>query len=134
VQNANQGIDQTLSEWAAAFSAGDIGVLLSLVSEDAEFWTHGMPAVVGRSALREAFDTFFGAFSVVQKFDEQERLMGDGWVLLRGVEVNTLTPVGDGEPIEYRQRAFSVLRRYSDGRWRFARGMTNQETQENELA
>ena len=132
MQDAGKGIDLTLSEWAAAFSAGDIDVLLSLVSEDAEFWTHGMPAIIGRSAFREAFDTFFGAFSVVQVFDEKERLIGDGWALLRGVENNTLVPVSGGEPIEYLQRAFSVLRRESDGRWRFSRGMTNQESQVQE--
>ena len=132
MQNDNHGIDLTLSEWAAAFSAGDTDVLLSLVAEDAEFWTHGMPAIVGHSALRESFDAFFAAFSVVQVFDERERLIGDDWVLLRGVEFNTLSPAGGGEPVEYLQRAFSVLRRESDGRWRFARGMTNQETQEQE--
>lgn len=132
--NTNNGIDRTLSEWSAAFATGDIDSLVSLVIEDAEFWTHGMPAIVGRPALREAFSAFFNAYSAVQVFDERERLIGEGWALLRGVEFNTLTPVGGGDPLEYTQRAMSVLRVDPDGRWRFARGMTNQETQENETA
>jgi uncharacterized protein (TIGR02246 family) len=134
VKDTNDGIDRTLSEWATAFSTGTVDALVSLVVEDAEFWTHGMPAVVGRPALRKAFSTFFSAYSAVQVFDEKERLIGDGWALLRGIEVNTLTAAGGGDPVEYTQRAFSVLRLDSDGRWRFARGMTNQETQENEIA
>jgi uncharacterized protein (TIGR02246 family) len=134
VNDTNNGINRTLSEWSTAFSTGNIDALVSLVVEDGEFWTHGMPAIVGRRALREAFATFFSAYSAVQAFDEKERLIGDGWALLRGIEFNTLTPAGGGDPVEYTQRALSVLRLDSDGRWRFARGMTNQETQENEMA
>ena len=55
-----------------------------------------------------------------------ERQVQGNWALLRGLEINTLTPKKGGEASEYRQRAFSVLRRSQDGRWRFARGMTNQ--------
>lgn len=124
----DDGINRTLSEWSTAFSIGDVEALVSLVNEDAEFWTHGMPAIVGRAALRDAFSAFFDVYSAVQEFNEVERIIGDGWALLRGTEFNTLTPVGGGDPVEYIQRAFSILSCDSDGRWRFARGMTNQDT------
>jgi uncharacterized protein (TIGR02246 family) len=130
VNDTHDGIDRTLSEWSTAFLNGNIDALVSLVVEDAEFWTHGMPAIVGRPALREAFSTFFDAYSAVQEFEEIERFIGEGWALLRGTEFNTLTPTGGGDPVEYTQRALSVLRLDSDGRWRFARGMTNQDSAE----
>ena len=123
-----KGIEQTLAEWAQFFAEGDVAGLVSLVTPDAEFWTHGMPPIVGRNALREAFEAFFELYSVQQRFEILERLTGDGWVLLRGVEFNTLVPKAEGESEEYTQRAFSVLRQDKDGRWRFLRGMTNQES------
>jgi ketosteroid isomerase-like protein len=43
------------------------------------------------------------------------------------MEHNRVTPRG-GEPVEISQRAFMVLRREPDGRWRYARGMTNLES------
>jgi len=119
-------IDRTLTEWADAIRRGDTAALVALVSEDAEFWTHGAPPVVGREQLESAFKAFFAEYSAVQRFEEKERTVVGDYAFLRGEEVNTLTPKTGGEKFEYRQRAFSILRRGDDGRWRFWRGMTNQ--------
>jgi uncharacterized protein (TIGR02246 family) len=126
------GIDLSLQEWALAFAAGDSERLVSLVTADAEFWSQDAPPILGRTALREAFADFFTQFSAVQRFIEKERLVLNDWALIRGLEINTLTPAGGGEESEVRQRAFSVLRLENDGRWRFARGMTNQGPIETE--
>jgi uncharacterized protein (TIGR02246 family) len=120
------GIDKTLKEWAKAIKQGDSAALVSLVTKDGEFWTHGAPPVKGRDALKEAFDKFFTQFSAEQSFIEVERQVSGEWAFLRGLEINILKPRAGGEPTEYRQRAFSILRLEPDGRWRFARGMTNQ--------
>jgi ketosteroid isomerase-like protein len=77
VNEPDDGINRTLSEWSTAFSIGDVEALVSLVNEDAEFWTHGMPAIVGRPALRDAFSAFFDVYSAVQEFNEVERIIGD---------------------------------------------------------
>ena len=123
---ANAGIDRTLRDWAIALADGDLGRVSSLVTEDAEFWTQGAPPLIGRSAVETAFKPFLDGHKFSQRFEEQERCLGPGWCLLRGVELNTLEPRSGGPPREVRQRAFTVLRRESDGRWRFARGITNQ--------
>lgn len=122
----SEGIDRTVREWARAFAAGDVGALAALVTEDAEFWTQGAPPLVGRSALEAAFKAFFARFVAVQEFTELERSVAGEWAFLRGEEKNLLRPRDGGDPVEHRQRAFSVLRLGADGRWRFARGMTNQ--------
>lgn len=123
---ADAEIDRTLAEWAAGFERGDSTALIVLVSEGAEFWTHGAPPIIGREQLEGAFEAFFVEFSAVQRFVELDRTVAGDVAFLRGEEVNTLTPRSGGEAFEYRQRAFSVLRREGDGRWRFWRGMTNQ--------
>ena len=122
----NVEIDKTLAQWASALAEGDLHLLASLVTEDAEFWTHGAAPLVGRDALVEAFKPFLEGHTLRQSFEVQERCVGDDWALLRGVETNILEPRDGGERSVVTQRAFSMLRRESDGRWRFARGMTNQ--------
>jgi uncharacterized protein (TIGR02246 family) len=128
---ANGGIDRTLAEWAAAIAQGDLALLCSLVTEDAEFWTQGAAPLIGRRAVESAFKPLLEAYRFSQRFEEQERFLGPDWSLLRGVEYNTLEPRSGGPQREVKQRAFSLLRRESDGRWRFARGITHQGLAEN---
>jgi uncharacterized protein (TIGR02246 family) len=123
---ANAGIDQTLAEWASALADGDIVRISGLVTEDAEFWTQGAAPLTGRGAVAAAVAPILAAYKFSQRFDVHERCLGLDWVLLRGTEINTVEPRNGGPSAEIRQRAFSVLRRERDGRWRFARGMTNQ--------
>jgi ketosteroid isomerase-like protein len=73
------------------------------------------------------FEAFFAGFTNEQSFETLERIVVDGWAFVRGIELNRVTPRG-GETVEILQRAFMVLRREEDGRWRFARGMTNLES------
>jgi uncharacterized protein (TIGR02246 family) len=122
----NAGIDRTLAEWARAIDEGDIVLMSGLVTEDAEFWTQGAAPLVGRSAVASAFKPLLEAYRFSQRFDVRERCLGPDWCLLRGVESNVLEPRNGGPRQEVKQRAFSLLRRESDGRWRFARGITNQ--------
>ena len=122
----DKGIDKTMAEWFQAVKRGDSAVLASLVTEDAEFWTHGAPPLKGRTELKNAFDAFFTQYKTEQRFVELERHVFGKWAFIRGEEINILTPKAGEEPVEYRQRAFSVLHKDSDGRWRFARGMTNK--------
>lgn len=118
-------IEETLAEWATAVREADVEALGSLVTEDAEFWTHGAAPLVGRQALIKAFEPFFADYELQQEFDCQELVLGGEWAFMRGMEINRLTPRDGGESVVTKQRAFSVLRREANGKWLFARGMTN---------
>jgi uncharacterized protein (TIGR02246 family) len=120
-------IDRLFFDWMEAGKRGDVAAVVSLITEDAEFWTHGAPAVKGRQAVAAMMEGFFAGFHFEQSFETLERIVVDGWAFVRGLELNRVTPKG-GETVEIRQRAFMVLRRDEDGRWRFSRGMTNLET------
>lgn len=126
---ARDAIEQTLSAWAAAIRDADLDALGALVTEDAEFWTHGAPPLNGRRELIEAFEPFFAQFEMQQDFTCQELVVLEEHAFMRGFEVNRLVPRDGGETVEVRQRAFSLLCRGRDGKWRFARGMTNLDTE-----
>lgn len=124
---SDEAIDRLFFDWMEAGKRGDVAAVLSLITEDAEFWTHGAPAVKGKQAVAAMMEGFFAGFQLEQSFETLERIVLDGWVFVRGFELNRVTPKGGGT-VEIRQRAFMVLRREEDGSWRFARGMTNLES------
>jgi uncharacterized protein (TIGR02246 family) len=124
---SDEAIDRLFADWMEAGKRGDVAAVVSLITEDAEFWTHGAPAVKGRQAVAAMMEGFFAGFHFEQSFEALERIVVDGWAFVRGFELNRVTPKG-GETVEIRQRAFMVLRRDEDGRWCFARGMTNLES------
>ena len=121
-------IDELFAAWKEAVGRGDIDTILSLITEDAEFWPRDTPAIRGRENIRALYASFFANFSLQQNFEETERLIEGGMALIRGVERNVLTPRAGGAATEVTQRAFTVLRLDADRKWRFARGMTNRES------
>jgi uncharacterized protein (TIGR02246 family) len=120
------GIDDLFAAWKDATRRADIEKILDLVTEDAEFWTQGAAAVKGRDAVRKLYEQFASAYSIEQDFEEIERIVEGDHAFIRGREHNVVTPRG-GQPVKVMQRAMMIIRRGTDGRWRFARGMTNRE-------
>ncbi len=119
------GVEWTHHSWAQAIRRGDVAALTSLVTEDAEFWSNGAEPITGRLQVAEAFQKFFAKYDWEQEFEIQEQIFAGGYAFVRGMETNRLKLRGGGETIVRQQRAFSILRRESDGVWRYARGMTN---------
>jgi len=122
----DEEIDALFAEWKSAMGRGDADHLLTLIAEDAEFWTQGAAPVKGRDAVRTLLAAFFGTVAMRQDFEEIERVVSGDIAFIRGNETNTLTPRTGGGPVEVHQGAFMLLKRV-DGQWRFARGMTNRE-------
>lgn len=119
-------IDRTFEEWKAAGRRGDAEAMAALVTEDAEFWSHGQPAMRGRELVLQSFRGVFADYEVSQEWETLERITFGDWTLDRGIERNVVIKKSDGTRIEGTQRGFTVLKREADGRWRFARGITNR--------
>jgi uncharacterized protein (TIGR02246 family) len=121
-----EGVYALLDAWRDALREGDIDAVATLVTEDAEFWSHGTAPLIGRAALGDAFRPFFTNYQLLQEFECHELVVRGDLAFMRGLERNRLVPHAGGETMEIQQRAFSVIRRGADGRWRFSRGMTNE--------
>ena len=118
-------IDRLFQEWSEVVHRGDAQALAGLMTEDAEFWSHGAAPLKGREETIARMATFFQDHDLHQVFERTEIVVSGDLAFVRGMEINRVTP-RDGEPMEVRQRAFSILFRGPDGAWRFARGMTNR--------
>ena len=130
MSEGDHGIDVLLAAWREGLATGDLERVAGLVTQEAEFWSHGQPPLRGRQAVKEAFEPFLSQYKMDQEFRREELIVVEDWAFMRGMEVNRLVPRdGEGETI-VRQRAFSVMHRDGDGVWRFHRGMTNQPPEE----
>jgi uncharacterized protein (TIGR02246 family) len=125
-RTADEAIEQLFRDWADAGRRGDAQAMAQMVTEDAEFWTHGAAPLQGRDEVASRMATFFESYEIDQGFERQEIVISGDLAFVRGMEINRVTPRNGAPPMEIRQRALSILFREPDGTWRFARGMTNK--------
>lgn len=62
--------------------------------------------------------------AIEPRFEREERIVSGDLAVGPGWDVQTLRPRGGGAARTQRQRVLMVLRRGPDGRWRYARGMS----------
>jgi uncharacterized protein (TIGR02246 family) len=118
-------IDAVRDSWVAAVATGDAAALADLVTPDYEVWAHGAPAMSGPATVVTAMGAALARYAVTQQFEPIETVVAGNWAFQRGIERMRVEPRDGGPTREMTQRAMLILRRGDDGRWRYARGMTN---------
>lgn len=122
---AIRAIGELHSTWVRAVRDGDVSALCDLVTEDYEVWANGAPPSSGREAVAAAMGAAVALYTVEQALESLELVIAGDWAFERGVERVTVTPRGAGPAQTRVQRALLILHRGGDGKWRYARGMTN---------
>ena len=125
-------IYQLFNDFNNSVNDANLEQIGNLVTEDAEFWTNSLTPLTGRAAFKNAFKDFLNKYSVNKDFECYELIIRDDVAYSRGMEINKKTPRVGGETIITKQRAFSVIRKGDDGKWRFSRGMTNLPKKEEQ--
>ena len=118
-------IDALRDRWIAIVASGDVRELADLVTPDYEVWTHGAPALSGPRTVVATMSAVLAKYAVSQSYEPVETVIVGEWAFQRGIERIRVVPKGGGASQETAQRALLILRRGTDGRWRYARGMTN---------
>jgi uncharacterized protein (TIGR02246 family) len=118
-------VERVRDAWVRAIAARDPNALRDFLTEDYEVWAHGAPPIRGIDGAVAAMRGALERFDIEQSFEPLETVIAGDWAFERGIERMTVTPVGGGPSRSASQRALLILRRGSDGRWRYARGMTN---------
>ena len=112
----------------AAVANRDASALRELLTDDYELWANGAPPVNGPDAAVEKMHNAIGRFRIEQSFELRDTIAAADWTFQWGVERITLTPLEGGDATTVVQRTMLLFRRGDDGRWRYARGMTNATT------
>ena len=117
------------AEWAALSSKGeDVDRILSFWTDDARVIAPGLPAFTGKTALRSYVE---GALAIpgfhITWITSEARLSPDGQLAYL-LSTNAVTIGGpEGQPVTTSGRAVTVWRRESDGTWRCAVDIWNDE-------
>jgi uncharacterized protein (TIGR02246 family) len=120
-----RAVERVREDWVHAIAKRDAEALRAFLTDDYEVWAHGMPPISGPDGAIAAMRGALERYEIAQSFDPLETVICGDWAFERGVERMSVTPIGGGPSRSGSQRAFLVLRRGDDGRWRYARGMTN---------
>jgi ketosteroid isomerase-like protein/predicted nucleotidyltransferase len=118
-------IDAVRDAWMAVVASGDARGLADFVTPDYEVWAHGAPVMGGPQTVVALMGAALAKYSVKLSYDALETVIAGVWAFQRGVERIRAVPHDGGPAQEQAQRALLILRRCDDGRWRYARGMTN---------
>jgi ketosteroid isomerase-like protein len=106
-----------------AFQCKNVEAILDLLTPDYVLWPTGAPAI-GRDSLAPRLAATLSAYDITPSFEREERVVAGELAFERGWDIQKIRPRAGGEAITHRQRVFLVLQRGADGRWRFARGMS----------
>ncbi len=118
-------IDALRDAWVAVVASGDARGLADLVTSDYEVWAHATPPLGGPQTVVAMMGAALAKYSVTQSYVPAETVVAGDWAFQRGIERIHAVPRHGGPAQETAQRALLILKRGSDGRWRYARGMTN---------
>jgi len=119
-----------LDKWRLATKAKDIQAILELVADDIVFLPAAVPPIRGRGEVENMYRAFFPRYREIEQESaiEEVQVAGD-WAFLWGTDELRLTPEPGGAEIHLKGKAVSILKRESDGSWRFWRGINNMTQQ-----
>jgi ketosteroid isomerase-like protein len=116
-------IDQLYDAWGQAFERKNTEAILDLLTPDYVLWPAGAPAM-NRDSLAPRLTAAFSAYDITPSFEREERLVSGDLAFERGWDIQQVRSRTGSDIKIQRQRVFLVLQRGADGRWRFARGMS----------
>ena len=115
-------------EWDATFNAGDLDGHVSLYTDDAVSMQPNMPALVGKNAIRDSFQSFYEQNTEIEFDDTNEEVIVCGdWAFVWGTYTETYTPKVGGETIRDSGKWMDFRKRQPDGSWRIYRTIWNSD-------
>jgi uncharacterized protein (TIGR02246 family) len=115
----------------AASRVRDVATLLSLCSDDCVMLPPGEDPIVGREAIRKSLERDleqeqeYQITEYVHNFEEV-KVIGE-WAFEWGMFSAAAEPVGGGPPIKSSGKILRILARQTDGTWKVARSIWNND-------
>jgi ketosteroid isomerase-like protein len=104
----------------------DSGSRLDPATDDVVFLPSSVPPINGKEDVDEMYRAFFRRYREIKHETVIEEVRGAGdWAFLWGTDELHLTPESGETEIHMQGKGLSILKRHSDGSWRFWRGINN---------
>jgi ketosteroid isomerase-like protein len=129
VERERQRLLDRDAEWAALSSKGqDVERILSFWTDDARVYAPGLPVFSGKADLRRYVEGALAIPGFNITWSTSEASLSPDANLAYLLSTNTVTMAGpEGQPVTTRGRAVTVWRRESDGQWRCAVDIWNDQ-------
>lgn len=108
----------------AAWTAGDIGRLMALYSDDAITMAPNVPAFIGKDAIRAVYAETLRLYTSKFSYQVDEIEVSGDLAFLRVTYVDALTPRLGGDGARNGGHALTILRREPKGSWKVWREMS----------
>ena len=116
-------ITTAFEQAVAAANAGDVEGVLSVYADDAMSMSPNEPPISGKAAIRATFQATFSENTFQISASPDEVVVAGQLAVMRASFEETITPQGEGEPIEMAGHWLIAWRMQSDGSWKFWRDM-----------
>ena len=99
---------------------------MATFTDDAVIMAPDQPAVRGSAEVRSwAAENYFDPYEIDMDFSYEEVEFAGSWGVVIGPFSQKLTPKAGGDTMEIKGKFVDVVRRDSDGSWKFSRVMFN---------
>lgn len=115
--------------WINAVNKNDIKAMQDILTEDAVWIPHGMPALNGRKAIVDWMGPFFETFDYEFSINKL-RIKGAGdWAVEQSTFTSNLQPKGEGKASAHTGKYIIIWRWEKDNNWRIERYLDDSEVE-----
>jgi uncharacterized protein (TIGR02246 family) len=115
-------IRNVLEAYEAALNASDTRAVMPLYAEDGVFMPQNSQSVIGKAAVRQAYDAVFKAITLKVKFTIAEVIvMSPQWAFVRTNSAGTQKINATGAASAEGNQELFIFKKSDDGKWRIAR-------------
>jgi uncharacterized protein (TIGR02246 family) len=122
----DRAVRKVIESWYRAMEAGDVPVLLSLVTRDVIVKPPGSSPIEGEKALQQALSAFLRIHTETVDYELEEVEISGRLAFARISESATILPRSGEEAISMSGMHLTILRRQPDGEWLIARDISSR--------
>ena len=120
-------IDKLRSDYQSSFNSNDASAAAAHFTETAVSMPPNHEALIGRQAITDDMVAMFEGMGAELTISSEEVEVAGDWAFDRGTYTMTLTPKGDGDPMEDKGKYIVILEKQADGSWKLAREVWNSD-------
>ncbi len=122
-----RAIRELAEAWRSGWLAGDVGLLLSLFTEEPVLMPQDQPAIAGKGAIRPLYEAVMKDFDFQSEGAVKEVVVSGDMGYFWSAYTLTATPKAGGTPVKVSGKSLFIVRREPGGAWKIARLMDNSD-------